>query len=90
MARDPEDADTIRSAGGDHGLGRALHYPAGQYRAADYCGEGTKVLAGNRPEAILAAYRNNLNGNNRVCSIPPLWDGTMGERIREILFNAKK
>jgi len=36
---------------------------------------GTNVLAGNKPEAILAAYRRSLAGNNGGNSIPPLWDG---------------
>jgi UDP-N-acetylglucosamine 2-epimerase (non-hydrolysing) len=47
------------------------------------CEEGTNVMVGNRPEAILAAARKILNGQLKAGSIPEKWDGHAAERIVE-------
>lgn len=46
---------------------------------------GTNQLAGNKPEAILAAYEN-APGKAANASIPPLWDGMASDRIWEIML----
>ncbi|HEX5634643.1 MAG TPA: UDP-N-acetylglucosamine 2-epimerase (non-hydrolyzing), partial [Gemmatimonadales bacterium] len=47
--------------------------------------EGTNVLAGTRPEAIVAAARAAIEGGARKVRRPALWDGKAAERIVEVL-----
>lgn len=47
---------------------------------------GTNLLAGTRGEAILAAYRQAVNGGRKAGKIPPLWDGRASERIWGLLL----
>ena len=55
---------------------------------------GTNVVVGTRPEAVVAAARDALNGARRPGQIPELWDGCAGERIAarlaEELFELEK
>ncbi len=46
---------------------------------------GSNQVAGTKTEAILAAYRNIMDGNWREPQIPPLWDGHAAERIVGVL-----
>lgn len=47
--------------------------------------EGTNILAGTKPEAILAAANGILNGNTKQGRRPELWDGKAAKRIVDIL-----
>jgi len=47
--------------------------------------EGTNVLAGTEPAAIVAAARAALDGGARAGRRPQLWDGRAAERIATIL-----
>jgi UDP-N-acetylglucosamine 2-epimerase (non-hydrolysing) len=46
---------------------------------------GSNQVAGTKTEAILAAYRNVMDGKWREPKIPPLWDGRAAERIVAVL-----
>ena len=46
---------------------------------------GTNRLVGQRPERILAAYREVMAGRGRAGRTPPLWDGGASARIVEVL-----
>jgi UDP-N-acetylglucosamine 2-epimerase (non-hydrolysing) len=46
---------------------------------------GTNQLVGTRPEAVLRAASSVLEGSGRKGRIPPLWDGSAGERAVAIL-----
>ena len=50
------------------------------------CEVGTNIMVGNRPEAILAAARQILDGKVKQGSIPEKWDGHAAERIVEHLL----
>lgn len=45
---------------------------------------GSNVLAGNRPETILKAYRS-ARQKGKTGTAPPYWDGRAAERIWEVL-----
>lgn len=47
--------------------------------------EGTNVLAGTRPDAIIAAAQRVLRGQGKQGRRPHLWDGRAAERIVDIL-----
>lgn len=47
--------------------------------------EGTNVLAGTRPEAVIAAARAAVEGRSRRGRRPALWDGHAAERIVKTL-----
>jgi UDP-N-acetylglucosamine 2-epimerase (non-hydrolysing) len=47
---------------------------------------GTNVLAGSTKESILAAHQKLLSSAGAAVN-PPLWDGSAGKRIAEILAN---
>jgi UDP-N-acetylglucosamine 2-epimerase (non-hydrolysing) len=49
--------------------------------------EGTNVLAGTDPKAILAAVADILAGRGKAGRRPALWDGHAAERTVEILIN---
>lgn len=49
---------------------------------------GTNVLAGNKKESIIAAYRTSLEKRGKEFSVPPKWDGRAAERILNILLVA--
>ncbi len=46
---------------------------------------GTNVLAGNKKESILNAYRESMAKKGKNLSAPPKWDGKASERIWKIL-----
>jgi UDP-N-acetylglucosamine 2-epimerase (non-hydrolysing) len=48
--------------------------------------QGTNVLAGTDPAAIMAEARKVLAGDTKTGSRPELWDGKAAERIVEILL----
>ena len=48
---------------------------------------GTNVLAGNRKDSILDAYRTSMNTKGNKFAVPPTWDGRAAERIWKILMN---
>jgi UDP-N-acetylglucosamine 2-epimerase (non-hydrolysing) len=50
------------------------------------CEMGSNRLVGTRPEGIITAYREAMQGRRRKSQIPPLWDGHAAERIAEILM----
>ncbi|VFQ47466.1 non-hydrolyzing UDP-N-acetylglucosamine 2-epimerase [Desulfoluna butyratoxydans] len=50
------------------------------------CEMGTNVIVGNRPEKILSAARNVLNGMVRPAMIPEKWDGNASQRIVDHLL----
>jgi UDP-N-acetylglucosamine 2-epimerase (non-hydrolysing) len=50
--------------------------------------EGTNVLAGTDPQAILGAAGEILEGRAKRGRRPALWDGRAAERIVEILLRA--
>ncbi len=45
---------------------------------------GTNKLIGVQPDAILKAYQETMNGDQKQHSIPPLWDGEASKRIVEV------
>jgi UDP-N-acetylglucosamine 2-epimerase (non-hydrolysing) len=47
--------------------------------------EGTNVLAGTEPQAVIAAARSAIAGRSPKGRRPALWDGRAAERIVEIL-----
>ena len=47
--------------------------------------EGSNVLAGTQPEAIIAAARAAIRGESRRGRRPALWDGKAALRIVEVL-----
>jgi UDP-N-acetylglucosamine 2-epimerase (non-hydrolysing) len=47
--------------------------------------QGTNVLAGTEPRAVIAAARAAIAGNSPKGRRPPLWDGRAAERIVSIL-----
>ncbi|MDL1981549.1 MAG: UDP-N-acetylglucosamine 2-epimerase (non-hydrolyzing) [Deltaproteobacteria bacterium] len=49
---------------------------------------GTNVLAGNKTEAILDAYRATIEKKGKAFSVPPKWDGRAAERIWKIILNS--
>ena len=49
------------------------------------CELGTNQLVGNKPNAIIQAIKDALNGNRPQGTRPPLWDGRAAKRIVEIL-----
>ncbi|MHB8762722.1 MAG: non-hydrolyzing UDP-N-acetylglucosamine 2-epimerase [Deferrisomatales bacterium] len=51
---------------------------------------GTNVLAGAKPEGILAAYREAVNGQGRKGRVPPLWDGRAAERIWDVIVGCQR
>jgi UDP-N-acetylglucosamine 2-epimerase (non-hydrolysing) len=48
---------------------------------------GTNVLAGNKKESILNAYKQVVENERKEYSVPPKWDGRAAERIWKILLN---
>jgi len=46
---------------------------------------GTNVLAGNRKESILKAYRKSIKEKGKKYNVPPKWDGKAAERIWKVL-----
>jgi len=48
--------------------------------------QGTNILVGRNPEAILTAVQNILNGQGKRGRVPELWDGHAGERIAADLY----
>jgi len=50
--------------------------------------EGTNVLAGTDPDAVVAAAFGILDGNRKVGRRPALWDGKAAERIADVLAAA--
>jgi UDP-N-acetylglucosamine 2-epimerase (non-hydrolysing) len=46
---------------------------------------GTNVLAGNRRDSIVNAYRRQMASGGRGYRVPPLWDGRAAERIWRVL-----
>jgi UDP-N-acetylglucosamine 2-epimerase (non-hydrolysing) len=52
--------------------------------------EGSNVLAGTEPAAVIAAARDALSGRTRKAGRPALWDGRAAERIVEILAREMK
>ncbi|MBI1398394.1 MAG: UDP-N-acetylglucosamine 2-epimerase (non-hydrolyzing) [Betaproteobacteria bacterium] len=48
--------------------------------------EGTNVLAGTDPQAILAEAKRALSAGGKKGRVPNLWDGQAAERIVEILL----
>jgi len=53
------------------------------------CELGSNRLVGTQTEAILAAYRDVVEGRLPAGRTPPLWDGHAAERIAEVLANAQ-
>jgi UDP-N-acetylglucosamine 2-epimerase (non-hydrolysing) len=49
---------------------------------------GTNVLAGNKKESILDAYRKTVEKKSHNFSVPPKWDGRAAERIWKIILNS--
>ncbi len=49
---------------------------------------GTNVLAGNKKESILSAYKDSLKNGGKNFSVPPKWDGRASERIWKIILNS--
>jgi UDP-N-acetylglucosamine 2-epimerase (non-hydrolysing) len=47
--------------------------------------QGTNVLAGTQPQAIIAAAREVLSARRPAPRRPPLWDGRAAERIVQVL-----
>jgi len=50
---------------------------------------GTNVLAGNKRESILHAYKTSINEKGKKFSVPPKWDGRAAERIWKIILNSR-
>lgn len=48
--------------------------------------QGTNMLVGRNPEAILAAVQLILNGQGKRGRVPELWDGHAGKRIAADLY----
>ena len=53
------------------------------------CELGSNRLVGTQTEAILAAYRDVVEGRLPAGRTPPLWDGHAAERIAEVLASAR-
>ncbi len=51
---------------------------------------GTNILAGNKKEAILDAYREAASRKGKKNTVPPKWDGKSSERIWKILLKGKR
>ena len=49
---------------------------------------GTNVLAANKKESILSAYKDSLKNGGKNFSVPPKWDGRASERIWKIILNS--
>jgi len=49
---------------------------------------GTNMLAGNKTESILDAYRKTVEKKSHNFSVPPKWDGRAAERIWKIILNS--
>jgi UDP-N-acetylglucosamine 2-epimerase (non-hydrolysing) len=49
--------------------------------------EGTNLLVGNDPIAILRETRSALSGGGKRGRVPPLWDGRAGKRVVDILLD---
>jgi len=49
---------------------------------------GTNVLAGNKKESILDAYRATIEKKGKAFSVPPKWDGQVAERIWKNILNS--
>jgi UDP-N-acetylglucosamine 2-epimerase (non-hydrolysing) len=49
--------------------------------------EGTNVLAGTDPDAILGAAREVLEGRAKKGNRPELWDGKAAQRIVDLLVS---
>jgi UDP-N-acetylglucosamine 2-epimerase (non-hydrolysing) len=49
---------------------------------------GTNLLAGNKKETILEAYRVCIQNNNKKFQLPTKWDGRSSERIWNILLHS--
>jgi UDP-N-acetylglucosamine 2-epimerase (non-hydrolysing) len=47
---------------------------------------GTNRIVGTDAGNIINAYKDIVNGRNRLGQIPPLWDGHAAERIVKIIF----
>ncbi|WP_338769398.1 UDP-N-acetylglucosamine 2-epimerase (non-hydrolyzing) [Massilia sp. METH4] len=47
--------------------------------------EGTNTIAGNAPDAILAAFDSILAGGGKAGRVPHFWDGRAAERIADIV-----
>jgi len=50
---------------------------------------GTNYLAGTKPDAVLAAAREILDGRGKKGVVPPLWDGKAADRIADILLGSR-
>ena len=50
---------------------------------------GTNMLAGNKTESILDAYRKTVEKKSHNFSVPPKWDGRAAERIWKIILNSR-
>jgi len=49
---------------------------------------GTNVLAGNKKETILEAYRASIENKGKKFLVPPKWDGRASERIWKVLLHS--
>lgn len=52
--------------------------------------EGTNVLVGTSPDAIVAAVTEVMAGNSKLGRRPLLWDGKAAERIIQILLSDRR
>ena len=48
--------------------------------------KGTNLLAGNKEETILEAYRASIANKGRKFLVPSKWDGRASERIWQVLL----
>ena len=51
---------------------------------------GTNVLVGDDPKKLRAEFSRVLRGKSKTGSLPPLWDGSTGDRNAEILLPQTK